>query len=88
MQRAPVGRTVTAQTDAKMTAEILGWSRTRGVFAGIALKGATLRPDLDDNEALYGKRLETKEIVTGDMTSPAAATKLLSLLTKYSPHEK
>ncbi len=84
----PVGRTVTAQTDAKMTAEILGWSRTRGVFAGIALKGATLRPDLDDNEALYGKRLETKEIVTGDMTSPAAATKLLSLLTKYSPHEK
>lgn len=84
----PVGRTVTAQTDAKMTAEILGWSRTRGVFAGIALKGATLRPDLDDNEALYGKRMETKEIVTGDMKSPAAATKLLSLLTKYSPHEK
>src|SRR5262249_37772202 len=50
----PVGRSATAQTDAKFTAEILSWSRSRGVFAGIALKGATLRPDEGANEAMYG----------------------------------
>src|ERR1035438_4108062 len=50
----PVGRDATAQTDAMMTAEILAWSRSRGLFAGISLQGATLRQDLDDNEKLYG----------------------------------
>src|SRR5579871_6458055 len=56
----PVGRSATAQTDAYMRAEILSWSRSRGVFAGIALQGATMRQDLDDNAALYGKKLENR----------------------------
>jgi lipid-binding SYLF domain-containing protein len=83
----PVGRSSTAQTDALMRAEILSWSRSRGVFAGIALKGATLRQDLDDNEALYGEKLGNREIVTSGVAAPPAATKLLALLRQYSPHE-
>src|SRR5215472_10608391 len=59
----PVGRSATAQTDAYMRAEILSWSRSRGVFAGLALQGATLRQDLDDNATLYGMRLKNREIV-------------------------
>jgi SH3 domain-containing YSC84-like protein 1 len=80
----PVGRSVTAQTDAKLSAEILSWSRSKGVFAGVSLQGATLRQDLDDNEALYSKRLENREIVKGNVMPPPAAHQLLSLLTKYS----
>jgi SH3 domain-containing YSC84-like protein 1 len=80
----PVGRTSSAETDALMHAEILSWSRSRGVFAGLALKGATLRQDLDDNETLYGKKLDNREVVTGGIAPPAAAHKLLSLLSKYS----
>ena len=57
----PVGRTATAQTDAQMRADILSWSRTQGLFAGVALEGATLRQDLDDNARLYGKRLENRD---------------------------
>ena len=53
-----MGRTATAQTDAQMHAEILSWSRSQGLFAGLALEGATLRQDLDDNKALYGKNLK------------------------------
>src|SRR5713226_7966826 len=59
----PVGRTATAQTDAQMHADILSWSRSQGLFAGVALEGATLRQDLDDNATLYGKRLENRDIV-------------------------
>jgi lipid-binding SYLF domain-containing protein len=84
----PVGRTATAETDAKMSAEILSWSRSRGVFAGVALKGATLRQDLDANESLYGKRLENREIVTKHVAPPQPAHKLLSILNRYSPHQK
>ena len=80
----PVGRTATAQTDAQMHAEILSWSRSQGLFAGIALEGATLRQDLDDNAELYGKRLENREIVTSGMHAPAGAERLLELLNKYS----
>ncbi len=83
----PVGRTATAQTDAYMTAEILSWSRSRGVFAGVALNGATLRQDLDDNRELYGKSLENKEIVNGDLAPPKNAEKLLALFNKYSPRK-
>jgi len=83
----PVGRSSTAETDALMRAEILSWSRSRGVFAGIALKGATLRQDVDANEALYGKKLENREIVTGGVAPPPAASKLLALLNRYSPRE-
>jgi lipid-binding SYLF domain-containing protein len=81
----PVGRDATAQTDAFMHAEILSWSRTRGIFAGISLTGATLRQDMHDNRELYGKRLDNKEVLNGGVASPAAASKLLSVLTKYSP---
>jgi lipid-binding SYLF domain-containing protein len=84
----PVGRTASAETDAKMRAEILSWSRARGVFAGISLQGATLRQDTDDNEALYGKRIENREIVNGKVPAPAAAHELLSLLNRYSMREK
>jgi len=80
----PVGRNATAQTDAKMRAEMLSWSRSRGIFAGLSLQGATLRQDLDDNQELYGKAYETKDILTGNVAVPAAASKLISLLGKYS----
>ena len=83
----PVGRTVTAQTDAQMHADILSWSRSQGLFAGVAIEGATLRQDLDDNKTLYGKPLETREIVTSGVPAPAAAAKLLALLNRYSIKE-
>ena len=84
----PVGRTATAQTDAQMHAEILSWSRSQGVFAGLALEGATLRQDLDDNAALYGKRLKNREIVTTPVRTPKAAAKLIALLNKNSARER
>ena len=84
----PVGRTVTAQTDALMHAEILSWSRSQGLFAGVALEGATLRQDLDDNATLYGKRLENRQIVTTRVRAPKAAAKLIALLNKYSARER
>jgi lipid-binding SYLF domain-containing protein len=84
----PVGRTASAQTDAQMHADILSWSRSRGLFAGIAMEGATLRPDLDDNATLYGRRLENSEIVTKGVRPPAAAGKLLDLLSRYSARER
>jgi len=83
----PVGRTATAQTDAQLHAEILSWSRTQGLFAGLALEGATLRQDLDDNAALYGKKLENRAIVTSRIPAPQAAAKLLGLLNRYSAHK-
>lgn len=84
----PVGRTATAQTDAQMHAEILSWSRSQGLFAGLALEGATLRQDLDDNATLYGKRLENREIVTTSVRTPEAAAKLIGLFNKYSSQER
>jgi lipid-binding SYLF domain-containing protein len=79
-----VGRSASAQTDALMHAEILSWSRSRGVFAGISLQGATLREDLEDNQELYGKAYENREILGGKVAAPAAASKLMTLLNKYS----
>jgi lipid-binding SYLF domain-containing protein len=69
-----------------MRAEILSWSRSRGVFAGISLKGATLRPDDDENMDLYGKKLDAREILNAP--APAAASRFLAVLNKYSPTEK
>lgn len=83
----PVGRTATAQTDVQMHADILSWSRSQGLFVGMALEGATLRQDLDDNTALYGRRLENRTIVTSGVRPPRAASKLLALLKRYSPKE-
>src|SRR6202045_4231253 len=83
----PVGRTATAQTDAQLHAEILSWSRSQGLFAGLALEGATLRQDLDDNFSLYGRKLENREIVTKGVHAPKSATKLMALLNRYSKRE-
>ncbi len=84
----PVGRTVTAQTDAQMRADILSWSRSQGLFAGLAVEGATLRQDLDDNATLYGKKLENRDIVTKGVRPPKSADKLLALLNRYSSKER
>jgi lipid-binding SYLF domain-containing protein len=84
----PVGRTATAQTDAQMHADILSWSRSQGLFAGISLQGATLRQDLDDNATVYGKKLENREIVTKGIRPPRAAAKLMALLNRYSFRER
>jgi SH3 domain-containing YSC84-like protein 1 len=83
----PVGRTSTAETDVLMRAEILSWSRARGVFAGIALKGATLRQDVDDNFELYGKKLDSRGIVRTEIAPPPGAEKLITMLNRYSAHE-
>lgn len=81
----PVGRTSTAETDALMRAEILSWSRSRGVFAGVSLKGSTLREDGDVNKRMYGKEYKNKQIVDSGLATPKAAQPLLAALTKYSP---
>ena len=83
----PVGRTATAQTDAQLHAQILSWSRSQGLFAGIALEGATLRQDLDDNAQLYGRKIENREIITQHVRAPKSAARLLGLLNKYARHE-
>jgi lipid-binding SYLF domain-containing protein len=83
----PVGRDASAQTDAFMRAEILSWSRSRGVFAGISLTGATLRNDLDENKSMYGQPWTNKEILTSGVKPTAAAAKLISALNKYSPRK-
>ncbi len=80
----PVGRTVTAETDAKMTAQILSWSRSRGVFAGVSLHGATLREDKDENRALYGTKWSNREIILGDLRHSSGIGEFTSTLTEYS----
>jgi SH3 domain-containing YSC84-like protein 1 len=80
----PVGRSTQAETDAFMTAEILTWSRARGLFAGVALSGATLREDSEWNEALYGRKITNREILTSTIASPAAAQPMLDELNRYS----
>ena len=84
----PVGRSTSAQTDAQMGAEILSWSRTQGLFAGVSLEGATLRSDVDDNAKLYGKRLDSRQIVTNRTKMPKAALRFVSELDKESEHER
>ncbi len=83
----PVGRTASAETDAKMKTKILSWSRSSGVFAGVSLGGSTLRNDLDANKELYGKRLNNRQILMQKVKAPASASKLLDLLNHYSKHE-
>lgn len=80
----PVGRTTTAETDAMMTAQILTWSRSRGVFAGVSLSGATLREDSDWNQELYNKKITNKEILTTGVAAPQGAAPFLAVLNKYS----
>lgn len=81
----PVGRTAAANTDAKMSAEILAWSRAKGLFAGISLNGATLRPDSESASELYGHKVTNRDIISGTgVTAPAEASRLTSELDKYS----
>jgi len=82
----PVGRSGSAQTDATFQAKILSYSRSRGAFAGIALTGATLREDLEENKELYGKPVSNKEILAGSVAAPEAAAALIALLDKYASH--
>ncbi len=84
----PVGRDASAQTDAKLNAEILSYSRSRGLFAGISLEGATLRPDEDTNKELYGRNATNREILTGDFKTPASAEKFEHRLNRESPDRK
>ena len=80
----PVGRDSSAQTDAKMSAQILSYSRSRGVFGGLALTGGTLRQDDDADQELYGSAKTNKEIVMGDTRVPAAAKSFIAALNRYS----
>lgn len=83
----PVGRDATAQTDATMRAEILSWSRSRGLFGGIALQGATLRDDADVDTALYGAGVDRRAVLEGKKAAPESAKGLISLLNKYSAYK-
>ena len=80
----PVGRDASAQTDAMMHAEMLSYSRSRGLFAGISLEGATLRPDGDTDRELYGHDTTNREILTGDFKTPAMAMKFEHALNRDS----
>ena len=82
----PVGRNASAETDIAMNAEILTYSRARGLFAGISLAGSTLRPDNDGNERLYGKGISGEDIVINSkIRPPASAKSLLATLNRRSP---
>ncbi|MHB8755209.1 MAG: lipid-binding SYLF domain-containing protein [Candidatus Acidiferrales bacterium] len=83
----PVGRSAAASTDAYMRAEILTYSRSRGLFAGVSLNGASLHPDNEGNQQLYGRKMNAKDIVIGHgPRTPQGAERLISLLDKASPH--
>ena len=85
----PKGRSATGATDVVMRAEILSYSHSRGLFAGISLEGSTLRPDNRANEKLYGRKLSAQEIVRqGKVGAPASAHELLSLLNTHSPKNR
>lgn len=85
----PVGRNAAASTDIAMRAQILSYSRSRGLFAGISLAGSTLRPDNSGNEKLYGKGVSGEDIVINSkIRPPASARLLLSTLNRKSPKLK
>ncbi|HEY7304574.1 MAG TPA: lipid-binding SYLF domain-containing protein [Bryobacteraceae bacterium] len=79
----PVGRDATAQTDATMHADILSWSRSRGVFGGLSLQSGTLRADSDVNKAIYGQKEENSEILTGKVKPTSDASGFLDTLAQY-----
>jgi lipid-binding SYLF domain-containing protein len=85
----PVGRSAEANTDAYLRSEVLTYSRSRGLFAGVSLEGASLRPDNEGDQALYGRKVSASEIVLGPaQATPAAAHKLIASLEKASPRLK
>jgi lipid-binding SYLF domain-containing protein len=84
----PIGRDAEAETDAMMHAEILAWSRARGVFAGVSLEGATLRPDNDDNTKIYGRPVTQGELIHGRILPTRAAQPLFAALNQEAPYKK
>jgi len=85
----PVGRTASADTDVTLRAEILSYSRARGLFAGVSLEGSTLRPDNGANKNLYGKEISAQDLVFKNaMPPPPSATELLATLQKATPVNK
>jgi lipid-binding SYLF domain-containing protein len=81
----PKGRTAGAATDAVMRAELLTYSRSRGLFAGVSLEGSTLRPDKDGNDLVYGSSIAPRQIVNGSTAVPSAAKEMVDLLNGKSP---
>jgi len=81
----PKGRSATAATDASMRAEMLSYSRSRGLFAGVSLEGSTLRPDNDGNTLVYGSKLSARDIVKGSVAVPSAAKPMVDVLNTKSP---
>ena len=85
----PKGRDAAAATDITLRAEVLSYSRSRGLFAGVALEGSTLRPDEGGNMSLYGKKSNANDIaIASAIRPPASATLLLSTLNDKSPSKK
>jgi lipid-binding SYLF domain-containing protein len=84
----PVGRSAQAQTDAIMKAEILAYSRSHGIFGGISLEGATLRPDNDDNAKIYGEPVSQESILRGNVKPTPIARELFKELDHWAPYEE
>jgi len=85
----PKGRTATAATDATMRAEILAYSRSRGLFAGVSLEGSTLRQDNGANKKIYGREITARQIVReGRASTPGAGQAMIAVLSKHSPQNK
>jgi SH3 domain-containing YSC84-like protein 1 len=85
----PVGRDASAETDVTMRAEILSYSRARGLFAGVSLAGSTIRPDNSANEKIYGRKIPAKEIaLSGGIETPASAQQMISTLKARTPKHK
>jgi SH3 domain-containing YSC84-like protein 1 len=84
----PVGRQAEANTDWKMRSEILSYSRSRGVFAGLELNGAVIKQDNDDTRILYGKEVPFKDILTGRVSAPQGSERFLSAVRKYAAEAK
>jgi SH3 domain-containing YSC84-like protein 1 len=79
----PVGRDATAQTDVLLHAEILSWSRAKGIFGGLAIDGGTMRPDSSENENIYGRKISNQEILEGTIAVPPAGKQLVTTLNRY-----
>jgi len=85
----PVGRDTSAETDATLRADILSYSRARGVFVGVSLEGSTIRPDNGDNRRVYGREISTRQIVlSGTVAVPPAAEQLVSTLDAKTPKHR
>jgi len=85
----PKGRSIEASTDASLRAEILSYSRARGLFAGVSLEGTSLRPDDDASEQVYGRRMTARNIVTGTgIGVPASGRHFIDVLQKNAPHNQ